>query len=585
MKFTPVRLQFGWVDRYFNFLRGRGTFDLMLFHLALAAVIGSSIYLILTLNERFITTVPGTGGTLVEGIVGTPRFVNPVLAITRADQDMVELVFGGLLKLSSDGTLVPDAAESIVRSEDGRSYDVTLKRGVTFHNGSELTARDFAFTISLIQNPELKSPLHSNWDKVTVEVIDDHRLTITLEEAYTPFIENLTVGILPRTLWNELPIEQIPFSQNNTEPIGSGPYRVSNVLRTTSGLINAFELTAFTGSTQARPNISTLVFNFYQNEEQLLNALKDRRISGTPSLSVKSIPSVDQDAFTVIEQPLPRTFGIFFNQNRSAALRDQGVRAALSAVIDRQQLVDRVLNGYGVPVTSPVPPGFLNPNAAGTATTPTEEVNRLDTARTLLREAGWQQGEDGTWRKETSEGSTLLSITLTTANTDVFAETAAFVAEAWQELGVTVNIAPFEQTDLVQGIIRPRDFEALVYGMDIGRSLDLYPFWHSSQKNDPGLNIAQYTNIDTDSLLEKMYTITDETEREDTIRSFERIVASELPAIFLYTPTFAYVIDKEVHVSPFIKISKPSERFANIDSWYTKSNRIWPVFSNTKNVE
>jgi peptide/nickel transport system substrate-binding protein len=159
---------------------------------------------------------PVAGGSITEGIVGIPRFVNPVLAVTRADQDMSALLYSGLMKINEEGVLVPDMAESVTVSDDGRTYNVLVRRDTRFHDDTPLTARDVAFTIGLIQNPDLKSPLRGNWAGVTVEEISEYELNIVLDEPYTPFIENFTVGIIPRHIWSSLPIEQVPFSQRNT---------------------------------------------------------------------------------------------------------------------------------------------------------------------------------------------------------------------------------------------------------------------------------------------------------------------------------------------------------------------------------
>ncbi|MCA9361471.1 peptide ABC transporter substrate-binding protein [Candidatus Kaiserbacteria bacterium] len=568
------------VDRYFSFITRRSPFDALVFHIAVALVIGGLLFLLISINKQYLTTIPTNGGTLVEGIIGTPRFVNPVLAITRADQDMVELVFSGLMKLGEDGELKNDLAESIDLSEDGLTYTIKLRNNINFHNGEPLTAKDVVYTIALIQDPDLKSPLRGNWDNVVVEEIDDETLTITLKEAYTPFLENLTVGILPKKLWGELPIEQIPFSQNNTEPIGSGPYRVVGALYTPYGLINAYQLTAFDGNGEQEPNISNLVFNFYQNETGLLAALKDRQISGTPSLSSEALASLDKKDYKIIQQPLPRTFGIYFNQNKNTAMRDLVARRAMSVAIDRNQLVQDILYGYGIPTTSPIPPGFLEVELDATSSSTNKELTNIEEAKQILEDGGWTRNDDGYWYKKIGEEDAKLTINLSTANSDIFSQTAENIAESWKELGVDVTVSQFEQTDLIQGIIRPRDFEAVLYGADIGRGIDLYPFWHSSQKNDPGLNIAQYTNIEADSLLVTVRTETDKTKKEDAIKSFARIIKSEYPAIFLYTPTFGYVVDNDVHISSLKKMSKPSERFANVQNWHVKSNSVWPVFSN-----
>lgn len=173
-----------------------------------------------------------------------------------------------------------------------------------------------------------------------------------------------------------------------------------------------------------------------------------------------------------------------------------------------------------------------------------------------------------------------LSVTLTTANTPLFDATATFIAERWEQLGVAVSVSQFEQADLVQAIIRPRDFETLLYGAEIGRQADLYPFWHSSQKNDPGLNIAQYTNIDVDAYLQRLRTQQDEAEWQSAIANVETIISNEAPAVFLFVPTFNYVLDRHVTATQLTGLSKPSERFANVSKWHIRSNDLWPIFSN-----
>jgi peptide/nickel transport system substrate-binding protein len=575
MDLQNKKRRFSLANSYFSFLNRRKLSDKLLFNLALLAVGFSVLGAIFTANALFTETLPSSGGAITEGIVGTPRFVNPVLSINRADHDMVALIYSGLLKLGEDGELVPDLAESLTLSEDGKTYNVKLRSGARFHNGLEVKARDVVFTIGLIQNPELKSPLRGNWDGVVAEEINDYELTITLPEAHAPFKENLLVGILPRELWDELPIEQIPFSQNNTEPVGSGPYQIKEVVRNKSGLINGYILEAFSGS-QSTPNITTLTFVFYQNEEELLQALQKKEITSTPSLSSEYFSQVDTETYNIISTPLPRTFGIYFNQNKSAALRDKSVREALSTAIDRGALVERVLFGYGIETYSPVPPGFL------TTDTPKveEQIDRLEKAQSILRDGGWQKNEAGTWEKEIDKNKVTLSVGISTANTPLFDGTATAVAEVWKSIGVDVHVSQFEQTDLVQSVIRPRDFEALLYGADIGRQVDLYPFWHSSQKNDPGLNIPQYTNIEVDALLSKLRTTDDADKKREMVTLVERMIEDDLPTIFLFVPTFGYVLDKEVQGVSFAKLSRQSERFANVSKWHIKSKKVWPIFSN-----
>jgi peptide/nickel transport system substrate-binding protein len=572
---NPSQRSFSLAQIYFRFMERRKTSDKLLFNLALLAFVSTVLVSVFAANALFTKTFPTSGGALIEGVVGTPRFVNPVIALNRADHDMVALIYSGLMRLGADGTLVPDLAESITLSEDKKNYTVILKQDNQFHNGRPLTARDVLFTIGLVQNPELKSPLRGAWDGVVVEVKSDYEFTITLPEAHAPFMENLTLGILPRELWDELPLEQIPFSQNNTEPVGSGPYTLKKVLRNKSGLINGYELEAFK-STRGAPNITSLTCIFYNTEAEVLEALRKREITSTPSLSLEQLSQVDESVYAKIEAPLPRTFGVYFNQNKSSVLRDVSVRKALSVVVDRSTLVENILHGYGSEVYSPIPPGFeLQPQASTTE----QHLDPLTRAESILREGGWSKNANGIWEKEIDKNKVTLSFTIATANTPLFDTTATEIAQAWKALGAEVNVAQFEQTDLVQSIIRPRDFEALLFGADIGRSLDLYPFWHSSQKNDPGLNIAQYTNIETDALLRKMRNAQTTSEQIEYVTLIERMLKDDMPAVFLFAPSFVYVADHEIRGIAFNKIGRQSERFATIEDWHIKSRSVWPIFS------
>lgn len=566
-------------DRYFQFMMKRPISDRVILVITFSIFIIAALYTANLFNNSQKSLVPTGGGTLTEGIVGTPRFANPVLAITRADQDVAALVYSGLMKLSADGELVPDLAESITISEDGLVYNLILKENISFHDNVPLTTADFAYTIDLIQNPLIKSPLRGNWNAVTVEVIDEREVNLVLEEPYAPFIENLTVGILPKHVWSELSVEQLPFSQHNTEPIGSGPYKLDKVGYNKSGLINSYTLEAFSQGEQTA-KISKIILRFYPNEDTLVRAFEEGEFLATAAFPQARLNEIDRDQYTIEENSLPRVFSVFLNQNKSAILRDSAVREALNVAVDREDLVDSVLFGFAEATDSPLPPGFLPAEDEANFSFATSSTNRIREAEAILIAGGWEQQGDGSWQKDIDEETTRLSITLTTANTTTFEKTATHLRDTWEKLGVDVNIALFEQSDLVQVIIRPRDYELLLFGTEIGRQLDLYPFWHSSQKDDPGLNISSYANITTDGLLETARTTQDISERNEALRQFETELSSEQPAIFLYSPTFTYLVRKDITTSPIEHIIKPSERFSQINSWYMSENNVWPIFAN-----
>jgi peptide/nickel transport system substrate-binding protein len=566
------------LDKLFGLIERRKTTDRLLLRGLFFLIIISGILYVYQTNKDFSSPVPARGGELIEGIVGIPRFVNPVLAITRADQDSVSLLYSGLLKIDENGGLVNDLAENIEISEDGKTYNISVRRDLSFHDGTPITARDVAFTYSLVQDPDLKSPLRGNWMGVTVTEIDEYQLSITLEEAYAPFIENFTLGIMPRHLWGGLPIEQLPFSQYNTEPVGSGPFTINTVLRDANGLISGYNLKPVNGA-----NLSEVKLKFFKNETDLKSAIDKKEVTATAYLPLEQISSLDGN-YNIMTSPLPRVFGIFFNQNRSPALRDKSARLALSEAINREDVVSNVLDGYGVPISLPIigNPSELQSSNKTAAETLSKEAH-LENARQILKSGGWTRGEDGLWTKRIDQTTETLSLTIRTSNSPVFDETVNLIADYWRQLGVEVQIEQYEQAGLVQSVIRTRDFQSLLFGLDMNRSQDLYPFWHSSQKDDPGLNISQYTNVTIDRKLEESRKTQDEATRLALQTEIGQEITEEMPAIFIFAPSLTYVVDKNLSVRPINRISKPSDRFMNINEWYAKTEVLWPIFQTNNN--
>lgn len=554
--------------------------DRLLLRLLFFVIIFSGAWYLYTVNEMYSEEIPVSGGVLREGIVGTPRFVNPALANTHADHDMTALVYSGLMKLGADGTLEPDLAESVTIAEDGMTYNVVLRQDIYFHDGRPVTAEDVVYTIRLIQDPDLKSPLRGNWTGVEIETISDSEFNIILEEPYSPFIENFTVGILPAHLWSELPTEQIPFSQLNSEPIGSGPFQVSDASRDPSGVITGYTLTSYRNHTEA-PNIETIAVSFFENEQAVIAAFTEGLLDASAYISNGRLSDVtDLSEYTVISKPLPRVFAVFFNQNRNPALRDAAVREALAISAPRDAIIEEVLFGQGVPMTGPIKTASNTlESVQGSDATSTEAVTD---AATILADAGWRPNNQGLLEKQIDDATVTLEVTLRTSNAPLFAEISRALKRAWEDLGITVTVDQYEQSDLVQSVIRPREFEALLFGLDMNRSRDLYPFWHSSQQDDPGLNIAQYTNLDVDELLEEARTEQDPSNRTELLQQASAIIVNEQPAIFLFEPTTSYVVNDNFIIPNTTLLGRPADRFSNINDWYTTSEKLWNIFNKSE---
>ena len=215
--------------------------------------------LLATTSFELSEEVPVYGGSHIEGVIGSPRFINPLLAISETDNDLTALVFGGLLRSEQDGSLSPHLAESFEVSPDGLSYTFTLKENITFHDGMPITAEDVVFTVQSAKNPEIKSPQRANWEGVEVIALDEKTITFVLREPFGLFLENATLGVLPKHLWGDLRPEEFPFSDLNTNPVGAGLYRVATVKKSASGVPTEYRLIA-SRSTNERPFITNFFF-------------------------------------------------------------------------------------------------------------------------------------------------------------------------------------------------------------------------------------------------------------------------------------------------------------------------------------
>ena len=561
-----------------NNLQSLSIAEKIFFYVLIAIFAISGLFILKQANDKLMVDVPANGGFLKEGIIGSPRFVNPVLAVSDVDKDLTELVYSGLLKVDQNGNLKTDLAKNYTVSNDGLQYLFTLRDDIYFQDGTKVTADDVEFTVKTIQDSLIKSPKRPNFYDIKVEKIADNQIKFTLKTPYSPFLENLTVGILPKHLWNNLDADQFSLSQYNVEPIGSGPYKVSKMQTLQKNMLlvpTYYELTPFNKYALGKPFVDKLIINFYRDEKTLIEAYNKGDIEAINSISPDQMVNIKKQANTTIEvTPLPRVFAVFFNQNNSEALSFREVRQALNMTVDRKKILDEVLDGYGQPLFGPIPKGLI----AGD-----EEASigvDFDTASSTLTKAGWQKNTTtGIWEKKVNKKKTVqLALSIATLNSPDLVKASEIIKAGWQKLGAKVDVQQFELGDLQQNIIRPRKFGALLYGEAVGRDMDFFAFWHSSQRNDPGINVAMYANSKVDKLLEEARKTLDPKTRTNDYISFETEISKDVPAVFLYSPEFIYITPGKIKNNSLSLVTLPFERFLNINSWYIETNKIWKIF-------
>lgn len=554
------------------------------------------VILLAKINSTFMVSVPVSGGTITEGIIGVPTLVNPVGAITDADKDLTALVYSGLMRKDEYGEIIPDLASSYEISPDGKNYTFILKDDARFHDGEKVTADDVVFTIEKIKDPIVKSPRRMSWDGVSVYKTDDKTVVFTLAQPYISFLDNTTIGILPVHLWKDVNVNEFNINPLNTsKAIGSGPYKIVSVLKNKDGIPEEYKLKRFTRFALGKPLIKRINIVSFSNEKDLIKALTNGSIDQAGGVSSENSEMLEKEGFAIHTATLPRIFGIFFNSEKNKIFSDENVVRAIDMGIDRQEIVNKILGGYGSVIHNPVPGDVVYDENIENY-----ERSRVDEAVNLLDKAGWKLGEDGIRTKGgttskvvtkkvngktvkqtvNSQGPlTRLSFSIITGDTPELRQTAELIKEQLAKIGVEVNIDRVYETGQLNQLIRAREYEALFFGQVVNHESDLYSFWHSSQKRDPGLNIAMYNNPKVDSALELIQKILKPEDRMGKYENLKKEFDAKIPAILIYSPEYIYATSPSLNNIYLETITISSDRLSSVYKWAADRDNVWKIFT------
>ena len=559
---------------------------------------------------RNFEVVPAYGGEYSEGLIGPLQYTNPLLSQTNdVDSDISSLIFSGLLKYGKDLSIVPDLAENYEISEDEKTYIFNLRQDASWHDGQKLTADDVVFTFKSAQDPNFKSPVIVSLRGIAVEKTGDYQIKFTLNDPYPAFLDVMTTGILPAHIWGEIPAINANLTEYNIKPIGSGPWQFKSLVKDRLGNIKSYTLTPYKNYYGKKPYLEKLIFKFYPDFESAVQALNNQSVNGISYLPKYLKDQVTNKNITFYSLHLPQYTAVFFNQKNNEILKDKNVRRALALAIDKTKILTEALRLEGQIIDGPILPGFIgyNPNlekipfdpgAAGKLLedagfkklTPEQYQEILNKQKMALTENATstenaetapETEEVAPAEKETGQDyfrknkDNILELTLTTVNLPENVYAAELIRQFWQNVGIKVNLRIIESSQIIREVIKPRLYDILLYGEIVGADPDPYPFWHSSQVDDPGLNLALYSNRKADALLQEARATTDVLKREQYYQEFQSLVSSDIPAIFLYNPTYSYILNSEIKNLQVDRIILPSDRFNNILNWYLKTARRW----------
>lgn len=582
-----------------------------IFSVCLAIASISAVALVGIFFSDHLFLIPKAGGEYSEAMVGQPKYLNPVYAgASDVDDDVTSLIYAGLFRYDHDGNLKADLAESYSVSTDTKSYDVKLRRDVRFADGEVLTANDVMFTVDLIQNPKVASPLLMSFQGVSMNRVNDYEIIFTLKAPFAPFLSALTVGILPEHIWSATSPESLQLSKNNLQPVGAGPWQFVKMIKDTTGRIDSLTLSPNPQYYGEKPWLKTLRFKFFDEYGGALEALRSQSIDGLSFLPRTQGLRLNNKFINFYELQLPEYTALFFNSVYQPTLKNDDVRLALATAIDKKIIITKALDGEGKPVDSP----FMRGGLSGE-----KNIKRIETnvgeANTLL-DKNWirlspeeyfnlrheallkdlQKNSSSTisadeernignairsemnpaqlfYRKD--KGGNVLQLTITTADTEKYSRVAEQVALMWEAIGVKTSIEKVAVGRLARESIKNRTYDVLLYSEIVGGDPDPFPFWHSSQTEFPGLNLSGFSDRNADKLLEEARAAADPSVREDRYQKFQKILTDNIPAIFLFSPIHTMAVNKEIKNVTYGVLTTPAGRYSEISKWYLKTKLKW----------
>lgn len=433
-----------------------------------------------------------------------------------------------------------DLAEDFEIKEEGRIFSFNLKKDISWHDGEEFTAEDVIYTLDIINEQNLNPPLKSNWEGVEYEKINSHKVQFTLPNAYPAFIINTSLPILP---------EHISLSELEETPIGTGPFRFKSA-KTKQGKIKQVTLKQNKNYHLQTPKLKTFTLKAFDGKEDLYTKFENNKIN---SFSQYAPFDFKPEQKTSIYKALsPQYYAVFFNLQNSDILKEKNFRKGLLKATNKKRLVQEVLNSQAEIVNQAVAHFILGPNQP-----PSKSQYDPAEAKEILKNY-----EEAT-------------ITITTSETPFLKKTTNLLKEDWEKAGVQVKAEFLPPEQLLEKRVKPRDYELLIFGQALSFEPDPLSFWHSRDKEHPGLNLSLYENTRVDTILEQARQEMDTGQRIELYKELNSIIGQDYPAIFLYSPHLLQLTNSNIKGIDLERVNLSKDRLNNVENWYLNEKRIW----------
>ncbi|EQK46469.1 peptide-binding protein [Paraclostridium bifermentans] len=520
---------------------------------------------------------PKSKDSIVYALTSSPTGIfNPLLNDTTYDDAVIDLTYNSLLSFDKNLNPKPELAKSYEISDDNLSITFKLNDNIKWNDGKTLTADDVAFTFTSLADKGYTGSKYGYVEKLKgakdyhegsvdkiegIEVIDKNTIKFTFAEPYSPGLTNLgSIGIIPKHIWGEVPIAQWKDKKDLlTKPVGTGPYEVVSFTEGQDVQLKRND-NYFDGDVKTEKFILK-VTNEDTATGELLNGTVD--VIDASNLKNKDIKELESEGMDVTSYDSNLVQYMGFNL-RDKKFQDKNLRQAFMYALDRNAMVDKLLEGNGQVVDTPMlPSSWSYPDKS---TLNNYKYNK-DKAKELLKQAGYEDRDNNGIVEDKDGKELVVKLTYPTGN-KLREQTAPIIQANLKDIGVKMELENMEFTALMDKVVANHDFELYLMGNNLSLDPDPKPYWHSTsasdEKGNSAWNISSFKNEKADQLIEQGISVSDQKQRKEIYSQFGKLLNDEVPWAYLYSQNIRKAYN------PHLKDFKPYtfNDFDNVKDWY-----------------
>lgn len=512
--------------------------------LLVAALIMLAVAQAFWFGNSYAENVFVDGGTYTEATLGEVKSMNPLFATTSSEKVLSKLMFATISTIDYSGHAGAGLAESIKSDESGKIWTVKLRDDLKWSDGEPITNEDVLFTAELIKNPAVSSIYDSNLSNVKISENEQGEIVFDLPVSYADFITALNFPVVPKHVLVDADPKTLIENSFSNAPVTSGAFSY-NATQVSEGEEKIYYLSANPNYYMGKLMLNSFAVHTFSTKEDIIQAVNAGSVSGTAELTETEASQVATGQFLVKKSSLNSGAFIFFNTSHDV-VKSTEMRAAIRQGIDMEKIRAEASDNSALDYP-------LLKSQIELTNYPAIPERDFEAAKAKIAELS---------------GGESVHLEVATVNSGYLPGVTEAIKTELESLGFEVSVTVFEENqEFINNIASKRNYDILVYEVELGADPDLLPYFHSSQASSSGLNLSNYRDALVDDLL---LGARDATNNEVRVKKYEMFLerfVSGVPAIGLYQPNLTYYYNKNVRTFNDVQLVTALDRFVDISEW------------------